>query len=184
MNTRLLLSLPPVCVTVRYRLRSPPTAAAVCEITKSQVIVVLFTTTKFSTVTPPGSPGTSTKVTLSARSGRPVGYYSEVKPVPVSVIDTLDSCSPRSGETLDKVGVGPTDGEGDADGLRDADGLIDGDTELDGLIDAEGLIDGDSDELSDDDGLIDADGLRDADGLTDEELATVNVPLELKVCMV
>ena len=88
--------------------------------------------------------------------------------MPVSVIDTLDSCSPRSGETLDKVGVGPTDGEGDVDGLRDADGLIDGD----------------SDELSDDDGLIDADGLRDADGLTDEELATVNVPLELKVCMV
>ena len=55
---------------------------------------------------------------------------------------------------------------------------------LDGLSDADGLIDGDRDELSDDDGLIDADGLRDADGLTDEELATVNVPLELKVCMV
>ena len=75
MNTRLLLSLPPVCVTVRYRLRSPPTAAAVCEITKSQVIVVLFTTTKFSTVTPPESPVgvVLPSSTTTVSSGKPEG---------------------------------------------------------------------------------------------------------------
>ena len=91
--------------------------------------------------------------------------------MPIIVIGTLDSCSPRAGETLDTVGPGPGDGEGDDDGLIDADGLMLGDTDADGLSDALGLMDAD--------GLMD--GERDADGLI---VATVNVPDELKVCMV
>ena len=67
--------------------------------------------------------------------------------MPVSVIGTVDSCSPRLIDMLDKVGATPGDGEGDADGL------IDGDSELDGLSDAE----------KDDDGLIEADGLTDGE---------------------
>ena len=72
--------------------------------------------------------------------------------MPVSVIATVDSCSPRSGAMLDNVGAGPKDGDGDADGLCDADGLIDADDELDGLREADGLTDADA-EL---DGLTDA----------------------------
>ena len=56
--------------------------------------------------------------------------------MPVSVIGTVDSCSPRLIDMLDKVGATPGDGEGDADGL------IDGDSDSDGLMDAEADSDG------------------------------------------
>jgi len=111
--------------------------------------------------------------------------------VPVSVIGTVDSCSPRSTDRLDKVS-GSNDGEGDADGLPDADGLIVGDSDADGLIDADGLRDALGDSDSELDGLRDADaeldGLIDGDteldGLGEEISVTANVPDALKVCMV
>ena len=137
--------------------------------------MVSFTTATFATVTPGTEPGGSPSSTIStlmlacAVSG--LGQ-SVVKPVPVSVIGTDDSCSPRSTDILDKV-TGSNDGEADSDGLMDADGLSVGDSDADGLIDADGLMDADGliDGESELDGLGDndteLDGLVDGDGALD-----------------